>query len=1389
MLKRKFRKLVNNPKLFFSDMAIKHSDKISYLKPKKMEGSHQYTVVSAVYNVGRYLDDYFNSLVKQRLDFKKHITLILVDDGSTDNSAEIIKRWQQKYPNNIRYIYKENGGQASARNLGIEHVTTEWVTFIDPDDTLDREYFSSAEEFIASNANKKLSLVITNIIFYFEKDKIYKDTHPLKYRFSDGNKLVNLSSLNKNIQLSASTAIFKKSYIDKCNVRFDDRIKPNFEDAHFVALYMSNLDNHANIGYVASSKYIYRKRDDGSSTLDTSWEKASLYNEVLELGCLGVINEFKKSHAQIPVYVQRTILYHLIWYIKRLVNHSDKVAFLDDMQKDKFKFLLQEILSNIDDKTILDFELAGCWFYHKVGLLACFKNRSTPHQIAYIEQVDERKNLIEIVYYSHGVESEKIKLNSSLSYPAYTKNVRHDFLNDEFLNERRVWVRYENINSVIEFDISNKATRLSLGGRQHKGGVLVSDILKHFNLLKPNFNIISDKYQNAWLLMDRDTQADDNAEHLYKYIQSNIPEEKIYFVLSKKSHDWERLKNLNFNLIEFGSEEHEQALMGCDKVISSHADKYVTNYLGPKMLQGRHFVFLQHGVTKDDISGWMNQEESIDCFITASAAEYNSIHSDGSRYKYTKKNVVLTGFPRHDTLLSRRTETERLVVIMPTWRSNIVGNVSGTGNSRQLNPDFMKTKFATHWYDFIHSEKLKELSEKYNFKVAFFPHANIQPYLDQFETPSYISIYNHQNGSIQDIFSKAAFMITDYSSVAFEMAVQNKPTIYYQFDEDELFTGGHFYSKGYFEYRRDGFGPVVINHDDLILEVENLFSNDGKPSNETQDIINSTFPNRDGLASKRVYQAIKALNEPLDEQFIDINIVQQYASASLKKRDWSLAEKYYSDLVNKFHSHDVAHKVNLSTALRMQGKLSSALKIMEEIDSNLDLVLHERALIYIHLHKWEQALLYLTSTTIKTDLIILSIAQCLSELSLSVDISFYIKKYSETIGQHQDLLSYWFAMSIADYNKAISLLDKVLHQKQREYTINYQIELLIAKACRENGDYQRAHNYLASFEKHTKNLPKCREEIATLAYERRQWDKVFKQIQLAYPSFDDVPEPIAGLLIRAHQEQANEIACSIKSVIMPETILFKVRGLREKGRIGLAYELMLEHKSSLEKYKDKDAVFIEHARIEMYNHNWQSAISYWDRIQTHNSETGMARLRCLAELKHHKAIKRTLIDAEWVKTLPNAQKTFAEALYQYAKGMLIETISSLQAAVLFYTPSALVVHKPHLWLSRCYRESGQLPAAHAQLVEYEKIIKDDPLCREQIARLAMAKGDMPKVISQLEKAYPVISDLPHQLATIFVVALYQTKQYKRAGEVSEMLPHDVNVQIENYIERFKREFA
>lgn len=148
------------------------------------------------------------------------------------------------------------------------------------------------------------------------------------------------------------------------------------------------------------------------------------------------------------------------------------------------------------------------------------------------------------------------------------------------------------------------------------------------------------------------------------------------------------------------------ALKSCAKVISSHADKYITNYLGPKMLEGRHYVFLQHGVTKDDISNWFKPKENIDCLITASPFEYESIVNDGTRYYYNEKEVVLTGFPRHDRLIEDSNKNERLIIIMPTWRNTIVGAAFLEGNIRQLNPDFMNTKFAISWSNLIHSKRL-----------------------------------------------------------------------------------------------------------------------------------------------------------------------------------------------------------------------------------------------------------------------------------------------------------------------------------------------------------------------------------------------------------------------------------------------------------------------------------------------------------------------------------------------------------------------------------------------------------------------------------------------------------------------------------------------------------
>src|SRR5699024_9235219 len=133
------------------------------------QGQRLYTVVSAVYNVEEYLDDMLSSLLRQTLDFLTHINVVLVNDGSTDRSGEICDEWATKFPANIKVIHKENEGQASARNAGLPYANGEWVTFIDSDDLVDKNYFMEVDQALDEEAADDLPMIVScNYLKYIE---------------------------------------------------------------------------------------------------------------------------------------------------------------------------------------------------------------------------------------------------------------------------------------------------------------------------------------------------------------------------------------------------------------------------------------------------------------------------------------------------------------------------------------------------------------------------------------------------------------------------------------------------------------------------------------------------------------------------------------------------------------------------------------------------------------------------------------------------------------------------------------------------------------------------------------------------------------------------------------------------------------------------------------------------------------------------------------------------------------------------------------------------------------------------------------------------------------------------------------------------------------------
>ena len=89
------------------------------------EYKYKFSVVIPIYNVEKYLEETIESIINQSIGFEENIQIILVNDGSPDNSEEICLKYKEMYPDNILYIKKENGGVSSARNTGLKKVSGE----------------------------------------------------------------------------------------------------------------------------------------------------------------------------------------------------------------------------------------------------------------------------------------------------------------------------------------------------------------------------------------------------------------------------------------------------------------------------------------------------------------------------------------------------------------------------------------------------------------------------------------------------------------------------------------------------------------------------------------------------------------------------------------------------------------------------------------------------------------------------------------------------------------------------------------------------------------------------------------------------------------------------------------------------------------------------------------------------------------------------------------------------------------------------------------------------------------------------------------------------------------------------------------------------------------
>ena len=377
---------------------------------------------------------------------------------------------------------------------------------------------------------------------------------------------------------------------------------------------------------------------------------------------------------------------------------------------------------------------------------------------------------------------------------------------------------------------------------------IFKSLIDVFRLIFYKFIFIfsKEKCTDVWLISERGIDARDNGYWFYKYMIDNHPEVKVKYVISKDSSDRKKIREKD--IVDYRSKEHYFYFLYAKYLISAEIMGfspneqlyYRLNKYGLLKIKGKT-VFLQHGITKDFNPYMLPENAKLDLFICGAIPEYKYMIE---KYGYTDKTAALTGFARFDNL---NNEKEKMILIMPTWRKWL-----------KYNDTLVGTDFYNNYNKILNDKDIiKKLKEK-KYKLVFYPHIVLQKFLDEFKTKNEdtIVLASFKDYDVQDLLKKCEMMITDYSSVAFDLAYMEKKTVYYQFDLEKYRK--EQYQDGYYSYENDGFGPLCIEYEKVKKLILDYLENNNS-LDHYNDRISKFFKNIDKNNCERIYEKISRM--------------------------------------------------------------------------------------------------------------------------------------------------------------------------------------------------------------------------------------------------------------------------------------------------------------------------------------------------------------------------------------------------------------------------------------------------------------------------------------------------------------------------------------------------
>lgn len=848
------------------------------------------SVVIPIYNSEQYISECIKSIQEQQAIDLKKVQVILVNDGSTDNSLEICNRLKDEI-NEIRIeiITGKNEGVSATRNKGIKAAKGKYIMFLDADDSISNITISKLISFFDDNYDE--IDIITYPMYEHHPDKKKMKLLQRYEDYFDETRIYDIKAEYESIQPTMN--IIVKNYFED-NILFDENVIFN-EDTLYNT---QNIMRKMKIGYVKEAKYIYRIHSGSvTNTKDNPIYSFDQFMYVFEK----LFKTYKDENGFAPKYIQRLFL-NVLRY--RILQDKLLPYYLEGKEYENAYNRIISLIKKIQNQTILEFKQMDK--YHKAYLIKLKGDENITINKSYDGQsysINDKNRIlfteskIEIVINRFKIKNDELYVLGYLKSPLlmYKKpemylvyedkkkkqhekhlEISNNTITNKYKTEMEIANFYKFEYEINIHEITSISFKVKFDEKPFKTKYVFNSWVR-FNSKLKNYRVYFEKYRvqykdNKFSIKKSRTKTylKDILRSAVKYSRVNAKID-IYrimalFFRNNKKKVWLYYDRKNVFDNAYVQFKHDIKIK--DNIKKYYVlDGNISNFRNKFSLSERKHV-IKFGSYRHKIL-FLNCDKILTSF--SSLQEYCPFYKNYLFYKDILKYdlIYLQHGVLHAKLLKmygkESSPIDKFVISSQFEKANLINNYGYSkkdlicvgmprfDEETKVEEPENKIIFAPSWRNYLIGKSVNRKREidvdrfqKSKYYIETMKFLTDKKFLEVLEKNNIVLDYKlhpifepyekcFEEAKSKNVtvsiggtdLSKCKAFITDFSSFQFDFVKLVRPIIYFMPDIQEFKAGLHTYRELDLKYE-DAFGKLCLNGDDLIKEIIKLINNDFK---------------------------------------------------------------------------------------------------------------------------------------------------------------------------------------------------------------------------------------------------------------------------------------------------------------------------------------------------------------------------------------------------------------------------------------------------------------------------------------------------------------------------------------------------------------------------------